>query len=99
LKTLAAGIRATEEAAAEAWRDYRARFEGVDQSLAQTLERMGGALADSLQQLRDFAGRVDQELATAVLRLATPLDAIQESGEAIRRFADAVHRPDREAAE
>ncbi|MGV8838899.1 MAG: anti-phage ZorAB system protein ZorA [Bauldia sp.] len=99
LKTLAAGIRATEEAAADAWRDYRARFEGVDQSLAQSLDRMGGALADALQQLRDFAGKIDQELATAVLRLATPLDAIQESGEAIRQFAASVRPADREAAE
>jgi hypothetical protein len=99
LKTLAAGIRATEEAAADAWRDYRARFEGVDQSLAQSLDRMGGALADALQQLRDFAGKIDQELATAVLRLATPLDAIQDSGEAIRQFAASVRPADREAAE
>lgn len=99
LKALAAGIRATEEAAAEAWRDYRTRFEGVDQNLAHTLDRMGGALADALQQLRDFAGKIDQELAAAVLRLATPLDAIQESGEAIRRFAASVRSPDREAAE
>ena len=34
----------------------RIRFEGVDQTLSQTMDRMGGALADALQQLAQLGG-------------------------------------------
>ena len=50
LRTLADGIRETQEAAETAWRDYRGRFEGVDKSLALTTSKLGETLGDSFEE-------------------------------------------------
>ena len=70
LKQLAEGIRETQSAAETAWRDYRARFEGVDKALEATATKLGETLGDSFKGFSDFARTFDTELGSAVSKLS-----------------------------
>lgn len=88
MKGLAEDVRATHSAAAGAWQDYRARFEGVDRSLADATDKLAQTLADSLTQFRDFAQKVDREMASAVGRLGNTMTQIEEYAEALDEFVE-----------
>jgi uncharacterized protein YukE len=88
LKTLAAGIRDTQSAAEAAWSDYRARFEGVDRSLASTTTKLGETLGDSFERFRDFAVKFDSEMASAVSKLGNALNQIEEYAGALDEYVD-----------
>ena len=88
LKSLAEEMRATQQAAEVAWQDYRARFEGVDRSLAGAVEKMGETVGGSLDQFRSFAQDFDMQLAGAVTKLSSSLDAIEEYAESLDQFVD-----------
>src|SRR5690606_16946522 len=76
MKSLAEGLRGTQDAAEQAWHDYRGRFEGVDRALADTTDKLGQTLSDSLTQFRKFAQDTDREMAAAVSKLGMTLTAI-----------------------
>jgi len=99
LKELGAGIEETQSAASAAWHDYRARFEGVDQALAKSLDGISQALADALRELRQFAVELDTQMAKVVDRLATSLNAIEDQGQAISEYAEALQQERPKAAE
>ena len=88
MKELASGVRATHSAATEAWQQYRARFEGVDRSLADATDKLAQTLADSLTQFRDFAQKVDREMASAVSRLGNTMTQIEEYAESLDEFVE-----------
>lgn len=88
MKELAQDVRATHSAAAGAWQDYRARFEGVDRSLAEATDKLAQTLADSLTQFRDFAQKVDREMASAVSRLGNTMTQIEEYAESLDEFIE-----------
>ncbi|MEA1071742.1 anti-phage ZorAB system protein ZorA [Sphingomonas sp. LY160] len=86
MRGLAEGVRATHEAAESAWRDYRARFEGVDNSLATTTEKLAQTLGDSLTEFRKFAQDTDREMAAAVSKLSNTVTQIEEYAESLDDF-------------
>lgn len=98
MKSLAEGVRATQDAAEQAWHDYRARFEGVDRSLSEATEKLAQTLADSLTEFREFAQNVDREMAAAVGRLGNTMTQIEEYAESLDEYVEQT-RSQREAAE
>jgi len=95
---LTEGVRATQAAAEQAWLDYRARFEAVDQALASVTEKLTETLGDSLTVFRDFAQKFDSELGAAVSRLGNSLTQLEEYAEALDEYVEEA-RNLREAAE
>jgi len=98
MKSLAEGVRATQDAAEQAWHDYRARFEGVDRALSEATEKLAQTLADSLTEFREFAQNVDREMAAAVGRLGNTMTQIEEYAESLDEYVEQA-RSQREAAE
>lgn len=98
MTALAGSIRATQEAAESAWRDYRGRFEGVDRSLSDATDKLAETLGDSLTEFRKFAQETDREMASAVSRLGNMMTAIEEYAGSLDDYVDEV-RTTREAAE
>lgn len=98
MKSLAEGLRATQNAAEQAWQDYRARFEGVDRALADAADKLGQTLGDSLTQFRKFAQDTDREMAAAVSKLGMTLTAIEEYAESLDDYLQ-ENRGQKEAAE
>jgi methyl-accepting chemotaxis protein len=98
MTALAGSIRATQEAAESAWRDYRGRFEGVDRSLSDATDKLAETLGDSLTEFRKFAQETDREMASAVSRLGNMMTAIEEYAGSLDDYVDEV-RTTREVAE
>lgn len=94
---LVSEIRNTQEAAAGAWNDYRARFEGVDKSLENVFLQFAEKLGDAMRTFSDFAEKFDAEMGKAVGRLAQTVTVIEENSDSIASLADAMRRS--EAAE
>jgi ABC-type transporter Mla subunit MlaD len=98
MTALAEGVRATQEAAEQAWRDYRARFEAVDRALAGATEKITETLGDSMTQFREFAQKFDSELGSAVSRLGNSLTQLEEYAESLDEYVEEA-RGLREAAQ
>lgn len=98
MQALAEGVRHTHAAAAQAWQDYRTRFESVDRSLADATSNLAETLGDSLTEYRKFAQETDRELAAAVSKLGITLTNIEEYAEALDEYVEEV-RGMQEAAE
>ena len=98
MTSLAEGVRSTQEAAELAWRDYRARFEGVDRALAGATEKITETLGDSMTQFRDFAHKFDSEMGAAVGRLSNSLTQLQDYADSLDAYVEEA-RGLREAAE
>ena len=88
MKALVDGVRATQDAAEQAWSDYRARFEGVDKALANATDKLAQTLADSLSEFREFAQNVDREMAAAVGRLGNTMTQIEEYAESLDEYVE-----------
>lgn len=98
MKSLAEGVRATQEAAEQAWHDYRARFEAVDKALAGATEKLAETLGDSLTEFRKFAQDTDREMAAAVSRLGNTLTQLEDYAGSLDDYVEET-RVQREAAE
>jgi ABC-type transporter Mla subunit MlaD len=92
LNDLVDGIRETQTAAETAWRDYRARFEGVDKALEATAVKLGQTLGDSFDEFRRFAKELDSELGAAVSKLSNALTAIEDYAGSLDEFVDQERR-------
>lgn len=99
MRQLAEGVRDTHAAAEAAWRDYRARFEGVDRAMAQTADRLATTLGESFEEFRRFAQETDRELAAAVGKLAGTVTQIEEYAEALDEYVEETRGGRLEAAE
>lgn len=98
MRALAENVRMTQNAAEQAWRDYRARFEGVDKAMADATDKLAQTLADSMTEFREFAQNVDREMAAAVSRLSNTMTQIEEYAESLDEYVEEA-RNAREAAE
>lgn len=98
MKALAEGVRTTQNVAEQAWRDYRARFEGVDKAMSDATDKLAQTLADSLTEFREFAQNVDREMAAAVGRLSNTMTQIEEYAESLDEYVEHARRG-QEAAE
>lgn len=98
MKELSASIRETQKSAEDAWRDYRARFEGVDKALAEATDKLAETLGDSLTEFRKFAQDTDREMASAVSRLGNMMAQIEEYAESLDNYVEDTKNM-REAAE
>lgn len=98
MKALSASIRETQESAENAWRDYRARFEGVDKALAEATDKVAKTLGDSLTEFSRFAQNTDREMASAVSRLGNMMAQIEEYAESLDNYVEDTKKM-REAAE
>ena len=99
VNALADSLRQTSSAADGAWRDYRGRFEDVDRSLGAVTVKLSETLGDSIGQFREFAQKVDSNLADAVGRLGASLTAIEDYAESLDAYVDSLDEPTLEAAE
>jgi hypothetical protein len=90
MKELAGDIGETQTSATEAWTSYRARFDGVDQSLEKTLGLMVSTLSDAMGEFRKFAQDVDLEMGKAVSRLAQSMATIEENSDSISQIAEVL---------
>ncbi len=97
LSALATGVRETQGAAEAAWRDYRARFEGVDRALEQAAVKLTETVGDSLSRFSDFARDFDGELSKSVGKLSGSLTTVddhvgelEETTAALRDYARAL---------
>jgi hypothetical protein len=90
MTNLATEIGDTQSSAQEAWTSYRARFDGVDQSLERTLSQMLTAVTDSMGRFQEFAHNVDAEMASAVSRLSKAMATIEENSDSITQLAEAM---------
>ena len=84
IETVTGSLERTGTAATQAWTDYRARFDAVDQALERALTRIQSASAEHAATLNNEVGRMDKALADAVDRLGTALDDVRG------RFQDAA---------
>lgn len=98
MTSLAEGVRATQDAAAQAWNEYRARFESVDRALAAATEKLAETLGDSLTEFRKFAQDTDREMASAVSRLGNTLTQLEDYAGSLDDYVE-ESRGLREAAE
>jgi methyl-accepting chemotaxis protein len=92
MKELATAIRETQDAARNAWEDYRARFEGVDQSLENAGGKFADVIGDSLDNFRRFSDETDKEMASAVGKMGKTLDQIEEYAGTLSEFVEAYQR-------
>jgi hypothetical protein len=99
LTALSDGVKETQSAAETAWREYRARFEGVDKAFASTAERLGETLGASFEEFRRFAQDFDSQMAAAVQKLGGVTGAIGEYAESLDEFVDQSRKVTLEAAE
>ena len=99
LEELMTGIESTQEAAENAWHEYRNRFEGVDKELEQTLLKMSQALGDTLTNFKDFAGQFDSQMGAAVEKFSSSLTTIEDYAGTLDEFAETLRKQPKEAAE
>jgi hypothetical protein len=76
LKATTESLEDTSRAATRAWDSYRERFEAVDLSLGQAIERIHSASAEHAGALTEQVGRIDRALAQAIDRLAGALEVM-----------------------
>ncbi len=88
MKELASGVRQTHSAAETAWRDYRARFEGVDQMLGKAVD----TVTSCLNEFRKFAQDTDRELATAISKLGQIVEPIEEYAESLDEMVSEMRK-------
>ena len=89
-RQIAERLRDTGAAAQSAWADYKARFEGVDQSLAKSLDTIAGAGSDHARALNERVGQIDTALGAAVDRMAQAIDELHETVEEMGRVREAA---------
>lgn len=87
-RELAEETAATQVAANQAWAEYRARFEAVDRSLGEALQKMREGLDDALGAQGRFVTEFDAEMAKAVGKLASRLDVVEDQSENLGDVAD-----------
>jgi len=92
MRELAEGVKQTQSAAEGAWRDYRGRFEGVDQMLGKTMDTMATQLSACLTDFRRFAQDTDRALAEAVSKMNGLIEPIAEYGESLDEFVDEMRK-------
>lgn len=83
IETVTGSLERTGAAATQAWTEYRARFEAVDQALERALTRIQSASAEHAATLNNEVGRMDKALADAVDRLGTALEPLTEYAAAL----------------
>jgi ABC-type transporter Mla subunit MlaD len=92
MRSLAEGVKQTNSAAEGAWRDYRARFEGVDEALGKTLDGLAGQLSSALGDFRKFAQETDRAMADAVSKLSGATTPISDYAESLDDFVEEMRR-------
>lgn len=74
------------------WNDYRARFEKVDADLQKAFEKLSSGTQEQTSQ---FAGRIsaiDQHLADAITKLASPINEMSEGAQSIADSVDKLKK-------
>jgi hypothetical protein len=99
VRALTSGLKETSGAAELAWKDYQARFAGVDEDLRKTHELLAKTLSDTMEEFRKFAQDVDLQLAKAVNRFGDSLASIEEHSETLSDFVGSVKARGNVAAE
>lgn len=92
-EAMATGFRDSAAAAAQAWSDYRARFEGVDKALADALDKIRDASAEHAGHLNGQIGRIDTAFAGAVDKLAAALEPLQELAASVEDVLGRLKEP------
>lgn len=99
MRDLVKEVAATHEAAAVAWQDYRARFEGVDKALEGTVLKLGDTLGDTFASFREFSQKLESEMASAVGKLSNTLAPMEDYAESLDKYVEENRKSRVEAAE
>jgi DNA anti-recombination protein RmuC len=86
LRLLASQISDTSARMQEAWLDYQSRFEGVDKSLAGSIEQLMAGADAYRRHVESFVKGLDENLDKAVRTLHSGIESLNDS---IDEFADA----------
>lgn len=72
-------LKEAQDSVAQAWSDYRQRFEGLDQSLDGTFRQLEDGLARYNQSVSDFVKSLDQHTSDIVSQLGGAVSELRES--------------------
>lgn len=75
-----------------AWESYRVRFEGVDEDLEQTFQRLHEAVETQQRQVQDFVKGLDASFSNAINSLSGGIDGINSSVEDLTEILEKAAR-------
>lgn len=87
MRSLAAALNDTAEAATTAWSDYRARFADVDKSLGTAIGAITNATSDHATNLNERVGQIDSALGDAVSKLQAALSPLTDLNDVVQELA------------
>lgn len=96
---IAESLKETSEAAGNAWADYRARFNEVDEALGRALSSLAGAADGHAQNLNDRVAQVDEALGKGVSQLAAALRPLENLSDTVEDLSAALRRAQPEEVE
>lgn len=91
LDEAAAGLRESNAATRAAWGDYQHRFEGIDEALGRTFEKLHEGLLGYTTQVGDFVGKLDQHTGDITGKLAGATEGLTET---LETLSDEIARLD-----
>lgn len=89
---LAEETRDAQAAAAQAWAEYRSRFQQLDENLGRVLLQLRENLDGALSKQGEFATAFDTKLAEAVGKLAGNLDVVADQSENLGTVAIGIEK-------
>lgn len=92
MRSIAQSLKATSEAAEQAWADYRARFNEVDEALGRALTALVSATDGHAQNINDRVAQVDETLGKGVSQLAAALRPLENLSDTVEDLSSALQR-------
>lgn len=99
MRQMAGALSETASTAASAWSDYRARFNEVDKSLGEALDKLSDATGNHASNLNERVGQIDKALGEGVAQLAGALEPLSTLRDTVEELAGVLATQEREAAE
>lgn len=99
MREMSGALKATAEAAEEAWSDYRNRFNEVDEALGKALTLLTEAAGSHAQNLNERVGQVDEALSKGISQLAAALRPLESLSDTVEDLSSALTARQAEAAE
>lgn len=100
LKSTQERLVSLQETTSKDWQDYRMRFEGLDQTLERTFERLREGLESFRKNITQFHQEVDSQMAKAIQNLhagLSPLEAIDDLREIMEELSQTLGKLDQKS--
>jgi len=89
-EALAQTMHGTACAAQDAWNDYKGRFEQVDENLENIFSEIVKQIESNQTGMKDFATKLDGELAKAVSQFANAVQPVSELADTLEAFTEHI---------